>query len=251
MEYDWIPDANKLAVVFGLMPARDDLKSRVTRKFRDFNTKTGVVNLERLTGEFPRLEQVDLDLFYRPGNSRIRYWAALDLNLVERRARIKVFGEYTNFSRYLERFVDELGLVKTHSELLREKFDLWRGSIDPALFRHISGALIAGNFGSAFSSAVVYIEDRLRSKIGPQGTGLTGMDLVQAAYKNPGLLHPPLSLANSPEEYAHLMIRGWIGLVRNLHGHIANVDFSLEQANAQLSGMNYILWVIENSKPKT
>lgn len=250
MEYDWSPDASKLVSVFALMPSRSDMKGRITRKFLDFTRKEGPVSLERLMEELPTLEQVDLDLFYQPGNSNIRYCAALDLDVLHRSGRIKVFGEYDSFSRIFDKLVSELGLVKTKGQLLSEKLELWRETIDQKLFEHIRGALGAGNFGSAFSSAVVYIEDRLRAKVGTHGIGLTGGDLVQAAFKSPGLLSPPLSYANNPEDNAHLMMRGWMGLVRNLHGHIASVNMSLEEADAQLSGMNYILWVIENSKLK-
>jgi hypothetical protein len=250
MEYDWSPDAAKLISVFALMPSRSDMKGRITRKFRDYTHKEGSVSLERLVEELPALEQVDLDLFYRPGNSDIRYWAALDLDVLHGSGRIKVFGEYDSFSRIFDRFVNELGLVKTQRQLLSERLVLWRATIDRRLFEHISGALGAGKFGSAFSSAVVYVEDRLRAKLGTHGVGLTGVELVQAAYKSPGLLSPPLSYANNPEDNAHLMMRGWMGLVRNLHGHIASVTMTLEEADAQLSGINYILWVIENSKLK-
>lgn len=251
MNFNWSPDAQKLISVFGLMPSQDDLKGRITRKFRDHTQKEGPVSLERLEMELPQLEQIDLDLFYRPGNSDIRYWAALDLDVVRRSGRIKVFGEYDSFSRTFDRFVSELGLAKTRHQLLSERLELWRQTTDPKLIHHISGALAAGNFASAFSSAVVYIEDRLRAKIGVHGNGLTGVDLAQAAYKSPGLLSPPLSYASNPEDNAHLMVRGWMGLVRNLHGHIASIEMSLEEADAQLSGMNYILWIIENSKTKT
>ncbi|PTY03015.1 hypothetical protein DB347_22735 [Opitutaceae bacterium EW11] len=250
MEFDWSPDAQKLISVFALMPSQSDMRGRITRKFRDFTRKEGPVSLESLMKELPALEQIDLDLFYRPGNTDIRYWAALDLDVLHRSARISVFGEYDSFSRIFDRFVSELGLVKTQRQLLNDRLGLWRETIDRKLFEHISGALGAGNFGSAFSSAVVYVEDRLRAKIGTHGTGLTGVELVQAAFKNPGLLSPPLSYANNPEDNAHLMVRGWMGLVRNLHGHIASVAISLEEADAQLSGMNYMLWVIENSKLK-
>ncbi len=226
------------------------MKGRITRKFRDRSKKEGAVPVERLEREFPLLRKVGLDFFYRPGNTDIRYWAELELDLVNRSACITVFGEDSCFAGVFGEFASELGLVKSPQQLLTERLELWRKNTDPKLFHHISGALDAGNFGSAFSSAVVYIEDRLRAKIGGRGVGLTGADLVQVAYKSPGLLSPPLSFANSPEDNAHLMIRGWMGLVRNLHGHIASVNLSLDEANAQLSGMNYILWVIENSKVK-
>ncbi len=247
LSYDWTPDAGKLIKVFAFIHAQRKFRSEIVRKFRDGKRKTGAVNIERLTQEMPQLEQVDLDFYWRPGNPEIRQYGYIDLKFKDGSAHCYTHGNHECFKSIYNICIEALGLIKSPQQLLNEKNESWSIMLDPFLWGHISGALHQGRFASALSSAVVYVEDRLRSKIAPAGQGLTGADLAQVAYKSPGILIPPLSIANNSSDNAFLMIRGWIGLVRNLHGHHSSISMTLDEVNAQLSGLNYMLWVIQNS----
>lgn len=246
--YDWIPDAEKIVNVFTrIQHLKSGFRSEVTRKFQDGNRKTGFVDIERLRQEMPNLEQIDLDFFWRPGNPEIRQYGYIDLKLKNDSACCFTHGNHEDFYFIYKICIEGLGLTKSQSQLLKEKNENWSSMLDPSLWDHISGALNQGRFSSALSAAVVFVEDRLRAKISPAGQRLTAADLAQAAYKSPGILIPPLSIANNSNDNAFLMIRGWIGLVRNLHGHHSSINMTLDEVNAQLSGLNYMLWVIQNS----
>jgi hypothetical protein len=163
---------------------------------------------------------------------------------------LRCLGAYDWFFPTLDQCVTHLGLVKSHRTLVAEHAQKAEALLAPALFQHIMGSIKDGNHPAALSAAVVFIEDRLRNKIGPAGQDLAGSDLVVKAYKNPGLLTPPLAFAENPRENAFLLVKGWFGLVRNLHGHQASFPMSFDEAFAQLAGANYVLWLIENSTAK-
>ncbi|MEO6002292.1 MAG: TIGR02391 family protein [Opitutus sp.] len=252
MTFDWDPDAARLADLLRRIPSYQERPATITlvpqtgwcwpwgRKIAGYEFK----------GDFDKLIQIELDFFFRPGNRNIRQWAYFELNVKNRRASFFVHGDRESFEPVFRLCVDRLGLRRTTADNLAEKVSTLKHVLDSKLFAHIEGALKSGQLTAALSAAVVYVEDRLRNKVGAAGAGLTGVDLAICAFKNPGLLIPPLSLANNAQDSAHLLVRGWIGLVRNLHGHQAAIPLTQEDACAQLLGVNYVLWIVENSKPK-
>jgi hypothetical protein len=77
---------------------------------------------------------------------------------------------------------------------------------------------------------------------------MVGSKLAVHVFKNPAVLVPPLAYAENAQENAFLLIRGWFGLVRNLHGHQVSMPIDPNEAYSHLMGANYVLWIIENSK---
>jgi len=251
MNFDWDPDPSRLSDVISGLPSDRGFSSTVIRLFRDGRRKDGTVSREQLALEFPELRQVDLDVYYRPGNPDVRQWGYVELELETRHAHLHVHGDFDSFDRLFQGWITQLALRKTAAQELQELVSTLRPVFAPALFTHVEGSLKSGQLAAALSAAVVYVEDRLRSKVAPAGDGLTGTELALVAFKKPGLLVPPLSLANNAEDGVYLLLRGWMGLVRNLHGHQSSIPLSLDEAKAQLLGINYVFWVIDNAQKKT
>ncbi|HWA25977.1 MAG TPA: TIGR02391 family protein [Lacunisphaera sp.] len=249
MSFDYEPDYEQLVVFVSELASTKTEPLRLVRHFRDFQRKVGNISGDSLRKELPELAKLDLDFLYKPGNEDVGGWASVDLEFTKKTARVRCQGDYDWFRPCLNLCIERLALRKTAATQLAEFVQKAEASLSPALFGHIKGSLRDGNHPAALSAAVVFIEDRLRTKLNGAGTLLTGADLVLHAFKNPGVLTPPLALAGNPEDNAYLLMRGWFGLVRNLHGHQTSIPLSHDEAFAQLAGANYVLWLIENSAP--
>ncbi len=251
LTFDYEPDFEKLVSFVSELKSHSTAPFRLVRHSKGFKRKEDLLSADALQKELPDMVKLDLDFFYKPGNPDIGGWASVDLDFEKKSADVRCLGDFDWFRPKLTACIDRLGLRKSAATKLAEFNQKAEASLSPALYGYIMGSLRDGNFSGALSSAVVYIEDRLRTKLNQPGNQMAGADLVTYAFKNPGVLTPPLAHAGNPEDNAFLLIRGWFGLVRNLHGHQASMPITLDEAFAQLAGANYVLWLIENSTGRT
>ncbi len=250
MYFDYEPNVSKLVCLVAALQNQSRFKFEVVRHFKGGKRKDGRVTPAVIASEIERLEKLDLDFYYRPGNPAIGGWGSIDLEFDHKRAYLRCIGAEGWFMPTFERCIADLGLVRTKAQQIQDFYARSEAVLAPHLFEHIKGSLRDGNYSAALSATVVFIEDRLRTKLSLAGQQLTGSDLAVYAFKTPGSLLPPLGYAGNAQDNAFILIKGWIGLVRNLHGHQATVPMSFEEAFAQLSGANYILWIIDCSRIK-
>lgn len=245
--YTFEPDLDSLARLIDgeVVPRGYELSLNRVRRDRKF--ARGLIKGDRLRRELSELETLDIDFYYAPGNEHIGGHGAVDLDFTEKSATLKCSGDWNWFADIFERWIRNLLASPTQAQLLTDLIDRLRASLAQDLFAYVEPSLKAGKYTAALSAAVVFVEDRLRSKLGAAGVGLTGAELALYAFKNPGKLRPPLAHATNADENAFILFKGWFGLVRNLHGHQVSFSMSHDEVFAQLSGCSYIVWLIDNS----
>lgn len=247
INFDYEPDPEKLAQLVARFAKWSRTKVVVLRYRKDGSTKDNSLKVDRFLEEFPSLTQVDIDFFFRPGNASIRGWAYLELFFQKRNANLVYHGLPEHFRTEVDFCIERLGLRKSRNQIVAENYGRCGDILQPSLFRHVNGSLKEGNYAASLSAAVVLVEDTLRGKVGSRGVNATGGQLAEIAYKAPGILIPPLPLATNAQDSAFLLLRGWFGYVRNLHGHQSSVPMTTEQGFSQILGVNYALWIVENS----
>jgi len=248
MQFDYVPSSRGISALALNLAGGCRYRFKITRFYRDGKRKNSSISPEKLAVEFPLLQQIDFDFYYRPGNSEIRMWAYIELKIDEKTARTQCHGDFKSFNHEFNICIKLLDLKISHQQRIEDLHEKIKGVLSPRLFSHIGPLIKEGNYSAALSAAVVFVEDALRVRIGAAGNGLTGSDLALYGYKNPGILVPPLAHVTNAQDNAFILIKGWFGLVRNLHGHQALSSISLDEGFDQLLGANYVLWIIENSK---
>lgn len=245
--YTFTPDLGKIARLIDAERLPPGYELSLRRIFANSKHAEGLIKGEKLQKELPQLRSLDLDFYFRPGNRRLGGHGAIDLDFVEKTADIKCHGDWDWFGPILDRWALSLELRPAEQTLTKDFTAELQASLSADLFEVVKAPLGVGQYAVALTAAVVFVEDRLRRKLGPDAAGMTGSNLSVHAFKNPGLLTPPLAGAVGAEEGAFLILKGWFSLVRNLHGHQTAFAMSREEVRAQLFGCDYILWLIDNS----
>lgn len=245
--YSFTPDLDLIARLIDAEDLGRSYELSLRRISKNYAHAQGRISGSKLRAELPRLRRLDIDFYYKPGNENIRGHGAIDLDLIENTARIKCHGDWDWFIAIFDRWIANLGLKPTDSQLAEDLVARLRASLSKTLFSHVQAPLTAGQHTMALSAAVIFIEDRLRTKLGPGAVGMTGSDLSLYAFKNPGIMRPPLAGATNAEDGAYMVLKGWFTLVRNLHGHQTSFIMSRDEVFAQLIGCDYILWLIDSS----
>jgi hypothetical protein len=248
--YTFTSDLQRIARLIDAEQVPSGYELSLRRIFKDFKHAQGLVKGDKLRKELPQLRSLDIDFYYKPGNENIGGHGAIDLDFIKNTAVIKCLGDWDWFRPIFDRWAPNLGLQLTESQVTKDFVLKLQSSLSDELFDLIKAPLDVGQHTVALSAAVVFIEDRLRRKLGPGAIGMTGPDLSVYAFKNPGVLRPPLAGATNAEEGAFLILKGWFGLVRNLHGHQTSFAMTHNEVRAQLNGCNYVLWLIDNSVVK-
>lgn len=245
--YTFTPDFQQIARLIDAeqMPVGYELSLR--RIFKDFKHSQGLVRGDHLLKELPLLRSLDIDFYYKPKGDVVGGHSAIDLDFITNTAQTKCLGDWDWFGQILDRWTFNLRLAPSEYQVAKDFELALQSSLSAELFDVIKAPLKAGQHTAALTVAVVYIEDKLRLKMMPDAAGMTGSDLSALAFKNPGLLTPPLAGATNAKDGAYLLLKGWFSLVRNLHGHQTSFVITREEARVQLHGCNYILWLINRS----
>lgn len=249
--FKFTPDLELIASLIDAEPFAQGYELSLRRIAKDFKHTQGLINGSRLRAELPNLRSLDIDFYYHPGNEHVAGHGAIDLDFIKQTAQLKYHGDWEWFREILERWVTNLRLKPTEYSQESVLLNKIKSSISAELWGHIEPILRAANYSAALTAAVVFTEDCLRKRLGPPARDLAGADLCIYAFRTPGIFTPPLAGATNAEENAFLLLKGWFGLVRNLHGHQASVEMTDAEVFAQLNGCNYVLWIITNSTERT